>query len=200
MNIWIVRHGETAKNREKRLQGRSNAPLNEAGVRQAEAVRSFFRARGIHMDAVYASPLLRAVQTAGIIAGDETGIITDELLLEMDYGPYEGADLEKPAPELIYFFQDFVHHPAPDSMESLESVTARMGLFLERIKALNADNILIATHAIAMKGALEYLTPGSNGRYWSKTIGTCTVYRSTCDRGQFTVPEEVFSLNHEAGV
>ena len=200
MNIWIVRHGETAKNREKRLQGRSNAPLNENGIRQAEAVRAFFGSRGIHMDAVYSSPLLRAVQTARIIAGDETEIITDELLLEMDYGPYEGASLENPAPELLYFFRDFVHHPAPEGMESLEHVKTRMGVFLERIKASGADNILIATHAIAMKGALEYLTPESNGAYWSKTIGTCTVYHAAYDGMRYTVPKEAFAIGHEPGV
>ena len=200
MNVWIVRHGETAKNREKLLQGRSNAPLNENGIRQAEAVHSFFCSRGIHMNAVYASPLLRAVQTARIVAGDKAEIHTDERLLEMDYGPYEGASLENPAPELLYFFQDFVHHPAPDGMESLEHVKTRMGLFLERIKASGADNILIATHAIAMKGALEYLTPESNGAYWSKTIGTCTVYHSAYDGRQFAGPEEVFAIGHEPGV
>ena len=200
MNIWIVRHGETDKNREKLLQGRSNAPLNENGIRQAEAVRDFFRTQETRMDTVYASPLLRAVQTARIVAGDETEIITDEFLLEMDYGPYEGASLENPALELLYFFSDFVHHPAPEGMESLEHVKTRMGVFLERIKASGADHILIATHAIAMKGALEYLTPESNGAYWSKTIGTCTVYHSVYDGRQFAVPEEVFAIGHEPGV
>ena len=200
MNIWIVRHGETDKNREKLLQGRSNAPLNENGFRQAEAVRDFFRTQETHMDTVYASPLLRTVQTARIIAGDEAEIITEELLLEMDYGPYEGASLENPAPELLYFFQDFVHHPAPEGMESLEQVKTRMGVFLERIKESGADNILIATHAIAMKGALEYLTPESNGAYWSKTIGTCTVYHSVYDGMRYTVPKEAFAIGHEPGV
>ena len=46
--IYIIRHGETRKNKEKLLQGRSNDPLNEAGIRQAEEAREFFKDRGIH--------------------------------------------------------------------------------------------------------------------------------------------------------
>ena len=51
-------------------------------------------------------------------------------------------------------------------------------------------DILISTHAIAMKGILEYLTPGSDGAYWSKYIGNCAVYVAENRDGKFSVPEE----------
>ena len=51
--------------------------------------------------------------------------------------------------------------------------------------------ILISTHAIAMKGILEYLTPASEGRYWSKYIGNCAVYKTEIKDGGYAVPEEV---------
>ena len=200
MTVWFVRHGETAKNREKRLQGRSNAPLNESGTKQAADVKRFFEESGVSFDAVYSSPLLRAVQTAEIITAKKEDINLDESLLEMDYGPYEGCSLESPPPEIIEFFRDFVHNPAPHGVESLDHVTARLGDFLERIKYSEAENILIATHAIAMKGALEYLTPESKGSYWSKYIGTCAVYKAEYDGAHYSIPEEVFSLNYEPGV
>ena len=56
---------------------------------------------------------------------------------------------------------------------------------------LKEDGILISTHAIAMKGILEYLTPGSCGSYWSKYIGNCTVYAAELQDGAFTVPVEL---------
>ena len=207
MVLYIVRHGETARNRAKVLQGRSNAPLNENGISQSEKVREFFRTEGITIDRVYSSPLGRAVETAKIISGSDN-VTIDERLLEMDYGPYEGAGLDNPAPELIEFFRDFVHNPAPEGMESLASVTARLGNFLENLRAeLAADyadaescNVLISTHAIAMKGALEYLTPDSGGSYWSRYIGNCGVYRTELKDGRFTIPEEIFSLGYEPGV
>ena len=189
--IYIVRHGQTEKNRAKLLQGRSDAPLNEAGIRQAEELRAAFAEADITIDRVYSSPMGRAVQTAAIIADGITPE-TDDRLIEMDYGPYEGMDLTNPAPEVIYFFQDFVNHPAPKGMEPLQCVVARLGTFLEEIREYAAEhNILIATHAIAMKGALEYLTPESRGSYWSKYIGNCAVYAAkVLPDGSWSVPEE----------
>ena len=200
MELYFVRHGETAKNREKRLQGRSNAPLNGHGEQQAEQARDFFAGRGIRFDEVYSSPLKRAEQTARIIAGETAEIRTDDRLMEMDYGPYEGVSLDRPPSELVRFFQDFVHNPAPDGMESLAHVTARMGGFIEWLKERSRGSILVVTHAIAMKGALEYLTPESRGTYWPKYIGTCSVYYTRLTESGFAVPEEVLALAYEPGV
>ena len=176
--IYIIRHGQTEKNRANVLQGRSDIPLNDSGRQQAEEVKDRFIKAGIHFDLVYTSPLIRAVQTAEIIA---EGIpqLKDDRLIEMDYGPYEGMDLADPAPEVLEFFRDFVHNPAPNGMEPLQAIVVRLGSFLEEIREEAAEkNILISTHAIAMKGALEYLTPDSGGSYWSKFIGNCAVYIS----------------------
>ena len=190
--IYMVRHGQTAGNKLKILQGRgSNHPLNEVGIRQAEAVREWFLEEQIQIDRVYSSPLRRALQTADIISGG-IAAVTDERLLEMDYGPYEGMDLLNPAEEVKTFFSDFVNHPAPAGMEPLSAVTNRMGQFLNMIKQTAAEeNILISTHAIAMKGALEFLTPMSNGGYWSKYIGNCAMYKIRIKNGEYTVPAEI---------
>ena len=189
--IYIVRHGQTEKNKANVLQGRSNAPLNEAGRSQAAELRERLAAAGVCFDMVYTSPLLRAVQTAEILA---PGVPqkTDERLIEMDYGPYEGMDYASFPPEVLYFFKDFIHNPAPPGMEPLQSVVDRLGVFLEAIREeAEKKNILISTHAIAMKGALEYLTPESGGRYWSKYIGNCSVYSAEIQAdGNFSVPKE----------
>ena len=187
--IYIIRHGQTEKNRANVLQGRSDIPLNDSGRQQAEKVKDHFIKAGIHFDLVYTSPLIRAVQTAAIIA---EGIpqVKDERLIEMDYGPYEGMDLSDPAPEVLDFFRDFVHNPAPNGMEPLQAIVVRLGSFLEEIREEAAEkNILISTHAIAMKGALEYLTSDSGGSYWSKFIGNCAVYTSEITpEGSWSIP------------
>ena len=100
---------------------------------------------------------------------------------------YEGTDLNHLPPEIMTFFSDFAHNPAPDGMEQLSSVVKRAGAFLEEIKNLEGD-ILISTHAIAMKGILEYLTPGSEGSYWSKYIGNCAIYAAETSNGTIGVP------------
>ena len=77
-----------------------------------------------------------------------------------------------------------------DNSPTTRSVVARVGAFLEELRG-REENILISTHAIAMKGILEYLTPASNGAYWSKFIGNCAVYTAQNRNGTFTVPTEL---------
>ena len=192
MRVYILRHGQTDKNKEKVLQGRSDLPLNEEGRRQAEETGIYFRQNGIAFDKVFSSPLSRAVQTAELAAPGHA-VMRDERLLEMDYGPYEGSSLTSPAPEIIEFFRDFVHNPAPEGMESLASVTARLGAFLDELAEIctPSENVLISTHAIAMKGALEYLMPESKGNWWSTYIGNCAVYMTEYKDGSYTLPQEV---------
>ncbi len=186
--IYIVRHGKTEMNKANLLQGRSDYPLNEEGIRQAQKAAELLR--DVHFDHVFSSPLGRALQTAAIVVPAVKPVV-DELLIEMDYGPFEGTDLTRLPAELITFFSDFVHNPAPEGMEQLPAVVERAGRFLDKIRHLEGD-ILISTHALLMKGLLEYLTPDSGGGYWSKHIGNCAVYRAQLTEGRFSVPEELF--------
>ena len=188
--IYIIRHGKTELNKANVLQGRSNFPLNEEGILQAREAAELLG--DVSFSRVFSSPLTRAVQTAEILAPHIKPVI-DERLIEMDYGPYEGADLTHLPPEILTFFSDFVHKPAPDGMEQLSSVVERAGAFLEDIRQISGD-ILISTHAIAMKGILEYLSPESKGRYWSKYIGNCSIYLATNSEGEFGVPYELSKL------
>ena len=184
--LYIIRHGQTEMNSRHVLQGRSNYPLNDIGISQArEAARKL---AGISFAYVFSSPLQRAVQTARIVAPEVDPVI-EERLIEMDYGPYEGLDLKGLPPEVLTFFSDFVHNPAPEGMEQLSSVVDRAGAFLEEIKELQGD-ILISTHAIAMKGILEYLTPDAKGAYWGKFIGNCAVYVAENTGGTIGIPRE----------
>ena len=190
--IYIIRHGQTALNKKKALQGRSNTPLNETGEEQARAVGKWFREHEITFTQIYSSPLTRAVQTAQLVAGDQVPLAVDERLIEMDYGPYEGIDLMNPPPEIITFFSDFVHNPAPEGMEQLSEVVARLGNFLEDLRPEAAEgNILLSAHAISMKGVLEYLNPASRGAWWSTTLGNCALFRIEYANGEYTVPEQV---------
>ncbi len=92
--LYLIRHGATEANlaRPARLQGsKHNPPLARLGIRQAEATRDFLAIRPI--DHCYCSPLLRAVQTAAIVAGPH-GLTPQplEALVECDLGQWEGLD------------------------------------------------------------------------------------------------------------
>ena len=90
--IYIIRHGKTEMNKANLLQGRSDYPLNEEGIRQAQKAAELLR--DVHFDHVFSSPLGRALQTAAILVPGVKPAV-DELLIEMDYGPFEGTDLTR---------------------------------------------------------------------------------------------------------
>ena len=88
MIIWIARHGQTELNRKNLMQGRTDAPLNEKGIAQAKQSRK--NIGDVHFDAVYASPLKRAIVTGAIIGDvDPSEVIVDERIIETHFGKYE---------------------------------------------------------------------------------------------------------------
>lgn len=99
-DILLIRHGETAWNAERRLQGHIDIPLNAHGLAQARALRRALRATPL--DAVFASDLQRAWQTAAAIAdGRDLAVNQDARLRERCYGRFEGllyADIEAAYP------------------------------------------------------------------------------------------------------
>lgn len=87
--VLLIRHGETAWNAEKRLQGHLDVPLNAEGQRQAAALGRALA--GEHLDAVIASDLVRAQQTARPIAAPRgLTVLLDPGLRERCYGGFEG--------------------------------------------------------------------------------------------------------------
>ena len=186
--LYIIRHGQTALNSRHVLQGRSDHPLNDTGIRQAQDAARALSERGLIFDRVFASPLIRARQTAAIVAPGVSQTV-EQRLIEMDYGPYDGLDMAHLPPEVATFFADFVHAPLPRGMEPLQDITRRTGSFLEEIRTL-PGNTLLATHAIAMKGALAYLTPDDPGRWWGTFIPNCAVYAIDNAGGRLRPPAQ----------
>lgn len=94
-HFWLVRHGETLWNAERRLQGWLDIPLNEKGKKQSEQLARFLASAAFATDihAIYSSDLSRAHETAQI-ATRSLGqtIITDPGLRERSYGIYQGED------------------------------------------------------------------------------------------------------------
>ena len=93
--LYLVRHGETDWNRQRRIQGLTDIPLNDAGREQARETGSVLGRRPF--DGIFSSPLGRALETARIIAGEvglpEPGVI--DALAERNYGEAEGMGFDE---------------------------------------------------------------------------------------------------------
>ncbi len=101
MTIYLLRHGETVWNRDKRLQGQKDTPLTQKGIIQAEAMGIALKDQlfGRKPEVFLSSPLRRAHQTAVIVAdilnfGTE-GITIEDRLKEVTFGVWDGLNMEE---------------------------------------------------------------------------------------------------------
>ncbi len=168
MKIYIIRHGETDWNQQRRFQGRTDIPLNENGRQVAEWTRDGLK--DVAFDVVYTSPLLRAKETAEIITGDRNiPIIEDERIIEMSFGSYEGIDSKLQDENLKKFFKEPEHYMAPEGGESIEEVMQRTKTFLEELFAneiYQNGTILISTHGAALSGLMCAVKGSKIADFW----------------------------------
>ncbi|HEX5479407.1 MAG TPA: histidine phosphatase family protein [Dehalococcoidia bacterium] len=149
MRLVLVRHGETEHNRGQLTLGRADLPLNERGRMQAEALASSFSAAP---DAIYASPLRRAYETATRIgAATDVAVQREHALIEMDVGEMEhltGAELRERYPDFLaqWLSPDCADARMPGG-ETLAEVQARVWGAIERIRGRHPDGVVVAvTH------------------------------------------------------
>lgn len=155
MTIALVRHGRTAWNLARRMQGRSDISLDAHGRAQAVAAGELLsRAR---WNRVVSSPLARAAETASLIGDCLAGVPdlaaiergTDERLIERDYGSAEGMPVSE------------VHERWPDGnypdAEPLDVLIDRARRVFSDIEQQGGDSIVVA-HGTLLRTAVEDLT------------------------------------------
>ncbi len=153
--MWLVRHGETEWNRQGLYQGQVDTPLNETGLAQARSTAEKLAAAGVTFDALYASPLCRARQTAEISAarlGME--IRFDPRLMEIHQGAFEGKKYVHIMTDFRTLFKNLslpvVHRRAPGG-ESVAEVSSRMAEAAnEIVRAHPGGRVLIFAHGLAL--------------------------------------------------
>lgn len=146
--ICLIRHGETTWNVEKKIQGRSDIPLNERGISQVQEMHA-----GIWntvWDVIYTSPLARAKSTAHVINDQyNVPIYEDESFIEKSFGEVEGQPYE----HVFSTYPDGVYPGA----ETDEEVVARILNAFERIAQTHAGkHILVVTHGAVIHAMLAH--------------------------------------------
>lgn len=149
--IYLVRHGQTEFNNERRIQGHVDSPLTALGVRQARAVAGLLEdlIRGEPGWRIVSSPLGRAASTAQII-GERLGLSVelDERLREMSWGPHDGRlrrELELEYPDT--FGRTNWAFDMPDG-ETYEEVAGRAGAWLAELPPEPQRRIIAVSHGI----------------------------------------------------
>lgn len=156
--LYLVRHGETDWNAQRRIQGSTDIPLNDVGRRQAAAAAELLARR--RFDAVVASPLSRAAETGAIIA-ERLALpapTTYPGLAERSYGEAEGlTDTEVTA--------RYPHDDIP-GRESRAALLARITETLGEI-AVRFDGgvVVVATHGAVIRSVVNEAAPGTADRH-----------------------------------
>lgn len=171
MTVALVRHGRTAWNHERRLQGRTDIPLDDHGREQAD-VAGRLLARG-RWDRIVSSPLRRAAETAWIIQAriGAPGLEIDDAFVERDFGDAEGLQVGDASERWVSG-----DYPGAESWEdlqrrahvALDSVFAREGL---TVVVAHGTFIRAGVQAATgsscpriLNGQVVMLTTGADGR------------------------------------
>ncbi|PHU35956.1 histidine phosphatase family protein [Pseudobutyrivibrio ruminis] len=188
MDIYLMRHGQTDLNVQKRLQGSSDIPLNDRGRFQASETRKLFEEKGIKVTKIIASPLERAIETGHLATGigmDEIG--TEQNLIEMSFGIYEQQNMETVDPEFLgrCFDHPETYEP-PANGECYDEVVARAGAVVEMLRKkishkefTEEDVILLVSHGALSHGMFEYIKKTPRAAYWDVDFNNCAIAKLT---------------------
>lgn len=172
--ILLVRHGETAPNREGRLLGRSDPELTERGRRQSEALGRTLA--GEAPRAVVASPLARCRATARAIAGAcGLEIEVDDRLVEIDYGEWDGRSLRDIPPDLSRRWRLDASF-APPGGESLASVAERVSGWCEEWRD-REQPVIAVSHVSPIKAAVAWALSADPVVAWRMFVDVASVTR-----------------------
>ena len=197
MELYIVRHGETFWNKERRCQGTIDIQLNENG--RELAVLTGKALKNVEFDKIYSSPLSRAYETASLIRGDrDIPLMKDERLKEVCFGDMEGKCMDEMLKDPNSHFQHFFDAPhlyVPDENgESLEDLCKRTRDFMEDVIMPEADKlkrVMIVGHGAMNKSIMCYIKGHGIDKFWSGGLQkNCNVIIVSYENGEFTVVDE----------
>ncbi len=191
MDLYLVRHGETKSNIERRYQGWSESPLSQAGIRQAEKAAHFLGRQ--NLSGLYCSDLSRAFHTARVI-GNSSGLKPEAtpLLREINFGQWEGLNYEEIengwGNEIRLWLDDPFNNSAPNG-ETLGEVSERMRNFLEHLTEQSRDEKRIAavSHGGSIRALLYHVLDLDTSSFWDIKIDNASISLIRKEKEKFKV-------------
>lgn len=163
MKIFSTRHGETQWNKQNKICGRTDILLTDKGKKQAEKLAKEIQKYDI--DIIISSPAQQTSEIVSKVCG--ASIITDDRLIEQDYGIYEGKDRKDSS-----FLENKKHfaYKYPNG-ESMMQVAHRVYELLEEIKSNYSDkNVLLISHGGVCRIINTYFKDMTNDEFYNYTL------------------------------
>lgn len=196
MKLYFIRHGETEWNKQRKLQGQVDIPLNEYGRSLAKITAEGMA--DIPFDKVFTSPLKRAKETAQILCENRPVTpIEDMRLKEISFGVGEGKSLAAIHNQPGIKLYAFLHHPEdyvpPRNGETFIDMYRRCNSFIEEVLLpleSTCENVAVVAHGALNRGMIHYANHRPEKDFWSVTHKNCSVTIMDCTNGHLTILEE----------
>lgn len=176
--FFLVRHGETIWNRERKYQGQSDIPLTDEGRIQAQSLSE--RLKDEKIDVIYASDLGRTMETAEIIAEYHgRKVVPAAPMRELSFGIWEGLtydEIIQKWPKEYKRWQDNPYNEKPPEGETLSELCERTSGFLMKAAKEHPDGrILVVSHAGPIRAILSVLLNLEQKLFWKFKISNTSL-------------------------
>jgi len=189
--VILVRHGQTEWNRVERFRGRADVPLNDTGLKQAEATGCRVAAAWQPV-AIYSSPLSRAVKTAeaiGAAAGLDVEIHAG--LADIDYGDWQALTPDEARakwPEMVATWYQAPHLVRIPGGETLDELRVRaMRTTADLVARHIGQTIVLVSHTVINRIILLGILGLGNDRFWHIRQEPCAINVLEAERGDYTL-------------
>jgi broad specificity phosphatase PhoE len=178
--IVLVRHGETEWNVSEIFRGRRDIGLNEMGIKQAELLGNYLI--DFKVEAIYSSPLKRALDTAKSIAKHHRFVVNvAPVLTDFNYGAWEGLTHQDVRSKYRGLYKRWLKEPhlvkIPNG-ESLGEVRERAKNIVDKVVLKHTDTVVLVSHRVVNKVLICYMLGLDNSHFWDikQDLGGITVF------------------------
>ncbi len=189
--IILTRHGETEWNVDELFRGRIDIELNDTGRKQAALLAEYLSDAKI--EAVYSSPLKRALSTAEAIAsGRRLKVEVAPGLIDLNFGKWQGLTVPQVRERYPELFQEWLDSPErlliPNG-ETLDSVRERALAVVNAVIAMHKGTVVLVSHRVVNKVLISALLGLDNSHFWQIRQDNCGVTTFRYENGRFTLIE-----------
>ena len=167
--LILVRHGETVWNVEKIYRGRADVDLDEVGIKQAELLGKYLS--NWKLEAIYSSPLKRALATANIIARyHKIGVYIADGLIDFDYGEWQSLpeqEVRRSYPALLDKWHNNPHEVRIPDGERLADVRERAAGIVDNVLSKYEGSVVLVSHRVVNKVLICSLLGLDNSYFWN---------------------------------
>lgn len=189
--IILVRHGQTAWNREERFRGHADIPLNETGLRQAQATADRIALQW-KPDVIYAGPLSRTLQTAQPTAElFNLTVRSEPNLIDVDCGNWQGLTPDEVRQRYPAEFHAYLNSPREFQFPGGESLEAARPRAFQRVNELAQEHtgqtILLVSHTALNRLILLSVLGMDSSSLWRIRQDTCAINMLEIENGSYAL-------------